>query len=742
MSAPALSQFIQGLGSVTGDNLNTFLQGCDTLAQLRAYVGAVGQQVYARGGAAVADGGQGMFYWDATSTALDNNTNIIAPPGAGNRGRWIRIADTTPPMLFKMYATAALMNADTTQPLGTLAEVYADPTSANNQFYNYTAGGWVAATWFYNLIRGLPGPPGPPGSPTITFEALGAPTTGAIFTGVLTAGVLTTSTLQSGAITAGMTLTAAGGTGAVTAGTTIVSGSGSTWQTNGTQTLGSTVMVANDSWPYIASALVNGSKGILFTGPHWFSQCIVATGYPIRWYGPQGYSSGGNGYPAKWYFPSGYGGFVAVPTNLTVNAQGDVTLAGNAPFGGIEGSSFERITVQAGNGSLPAATVNHRPVVAAYSNIKWDGFQFLGGDGDGCYIFGNGPTCIADKCAFRNGSISNCYDHGMETSGGDANVCDFTNTIISVVGGRGVYEHGFLGNNYRGMQVQNTGQINVGVWRSNNIYTSLIDNNLNNDPLTSPNDWYLLEPSTHADTWSSLVTYRIGAGFSTSGGGNRSEFYSCYSEGGTPPSMMQAKSGNQFITTTIGGFPGIGVVPNAEGNFLIDGKAQMYQFLGYAANTYAYDTTGGNNDLGGFIGYRANNIANGPAVFDAQLSGEPWARFGGQIVPGTHRGAYISAWTAAPAEVQMQYWDATALLTAPFTDDSINDGSASLRWASNSSVVYHPGAGAVVWTSGTGSPNTVVTAPVGSLYTNTGGGAATTLYVKETGAGNTGWVAK
>ena len=45
-------------------------------------------------------------------------------------------------------------------------------------------------------------------------------------------------------------------------------------------------------------------------------------------------------------------------------------------------------------------------------------------------------------------------------------------------------------------------------------------------------------------------------------------------------------------------------------------------------------------------------------------------------------------------------------------------------------------------TKGTGSPEGVVTATVGSLYTRTDGGANTTLYVKESGTGNTGWVAK
>jgi hypothetical protein len=43
---------------------------------------------------------------------------------------------------------------------------------------------------------------------------------------------------------------------------------------------------------------------------------------------------------------------------------------------------------------------------------------------------------------------------------------------------------------------------------------------------------------------------------------------------------------------------------------------------------------------------------------------------------------------------------------------------------------------------GVGSPEGVLTAPVGVLYLRTNGGAATTLYVKESGTGNTGWVAK
>lgn len=43
--------------------------------------------------------------------------------------------------------------------------------------------------------------------------------------------------------------------------------------------------------------------------------------------------------------------------------------------------------------------------------------------------------------------------------------------------------------------------------------------------------------------------------------------------------------------------------------------------------------------------------------------------------------------------------------------------------------------------SGSGSPEGVVTAIVGSTYRRTNGGASTTFYIKESGSGNTGWVA-
>lgn len=48
----------------------------------------------------------------------------------------------------------------------------------------------------------------------------------------------------------------------------------------------------------------------------------------------------------------------------------------------------------------------------------------------------------------------------------------------------------------------------------------------------------------------------------------------------------------------------------------------------------------------------------------------------------------------------------------------------------------------VFWAKGAGSPEGQIAAPPGSLYSRTDGGAGTCFYVKESGSGATGWIAK
>lgn len=70
---------------------------------------------------------------------------------------------------------------------------------------------------------------------------------------------------------------------------------------------------------------------------------------------------------------------------------------------------------------------------------------------------------------------------------------------------------------------------------------------------------------------------------------------------------------------------------------------------------------------------------------------------------------------------------------------SIISPSGPYEYIDENNVINRSG---VTERQGTGSPEGIVTAIVGSRFYRTDGGASTTLYVKESGTGNTGWVAK
>jgi hypothetical protein len=90
-----------------------------------------------------------------------------------------------------------------------------------------------------------------------------------------------------------------------------------------------------------------------------------------------------------------------------------------------------------------------------------------------------------------------------------------------------------------------------------------------------------------------------------------------------------------------------------------------------------------------------------------------------------------------------------AALQARLADDSANTGieadyvfASDLRVAVNGQLSFSDGVDFNTFIkAGSGSPEGVVTASPGSLYLNLAGGTDTTLYTKNSGTGNTGWVA-
>jgi len=57
-------------------------------------------------------------------------------------------------------------------------------------------------------------------------------------------------------------------------------------------------------------------------------------------------------------------------------------------------------------------------------------------------------------------------------------------------------------------------------------------------------------------------------------------------------------------------------------------------------------------------------------------------------------------------------------------------------------IVFQQNENIRLYRSGSGSPEGVVTANPGTAYLNSDGGAGTTLFVKESGTGDTGWIGK
>ena len=109
MAAPKLTVQIQGQGSVTADELNTYVPWCSNVGQLRAFIGLPPMTVYLQGLSSPGDGGQGSFFWQATVTQPDDGENYIIPPG-GNGGGWIRFG---PPLVLPVPVITGMLSAVT-----------------------------------------------------------------------------------------------------------------------------------------------------------------------------------------------------------------------------------------------------------------------------------------------------------------------------------------------------------------------------------------------------------------------------------------------------------------------------------------------------------------------------------------------------------------------------------------------------------------------------------------------------
>lgn len=89
MTAPTPTQFVEGQGAVSADNLNTNVQAAESPAQMRSVVGVPGMNLLLQGQVTQGDDGTGFYWWNALGVHADDDFNYITPYGSGS-GQWER----------------------------------------------------------------------------------------------------------------------------------------------------------------------------------------------------------------------------------------------------------------------------------------------------------------------------------------------------------------------------------------------------------------------------------------------------------------------------------------------------------------------------------------------------------------------------------------------------------------------------------------------------------------------------
>ncbi len=146
----------------------------------------------------------------------------------------------------------------------------------------------------------------------------------------------------------------------------------------------------------------------------------------------------------------------------------------------------------------------------------------------------------------------------------------------------------------------------------------------------------------------------------------------------------------------------------------------------YMPNLADFDATAGAQVLS-FIGQQSAPDA-GTVRFRSSRLEAPFLNNPAIADAGTQRWQVLSGGTIAPMSNLASNLGAVAIRVGQLSAGTINLGSTDVD-------------GRIV-TTGNGTPEGNVTALVGSLYINRTGTPGTLIYLKETGTGNTGWVAK
>ena len=192
------------------------------------------------------------------------------------------------------------------------------------------------------------------------------------------------------------------------------------------------------------------------------------------------------------------------------------------------------------------------------------------------------------------------------------------------------------------------------------------------------------------------------------------------------PTTAIAFDNNSDSNVSLFNFYTSGVTPYSKGtgeNFFLDSSTNT-------AVDRTLELIGGH--------YRVSEIQDvARAGFDAEMGTAAWPAFGTRVTSDSNMRLEVRV------DGQMEWGPGNAVSDVGLRHQSGGILEVILgTFDANNKLVIDGGTSGQSITTGSGSPESSVTAPPGSLYTDTGGGAGTTLYVKESGTGNTGWVAK
>jgi hypothetical protein len=187
----------------------------------------------------------------------------------------------------------------------------------------------------------------------------------------------------------------------------------------------------------------------------------------------------------------------------------------------------------------------------------------------------------------------------------------------------------------------------------------------------------------------------------------------------------------------------VGIAANSNTQFCVDSSGRTLLGLTSALSYGGLSTAVRSQTV---VSDVTTNTVRPAAAFVRRSSGTPAAGIGVEIYLTTDDGYSGVSDYAALGCVATDLTNISGdlsfstRLTNTMTEQVRVTSAGNIKMLNAGKGIEFPGG--LIWRTGTGTPEGAVTAPVGSLFTRTDGGANTTLYVKESGAGDTGWVAK